>query len=431
MLAVEDDEVAHYLDRLVVPDNFLSEQAQMICHYIQKFVRQYKCAPKTHFPDVLESEIKHIPEEKRQFLLEYVFNLFTLTPNKSFVLSNLQRFIKHQNIVRGIIESSKLIEKEMYIEAERRLMEAFRININSDKEELDYFENLDSRVNSNVLLCRTLVDALDRVRGGFRREELVVFLAATNVGKTWALVHCTKAGIFQGVNVLFYSLEMGTQEIATRIDMTLTGMGTKDAVISLPHTGEKYRIFNIYENDDHRKEVLRKIAGFAGHLIIKGFPYGGLTVGKIREDINILESTKHFIPDLIIIDYADLMRSERRYDQYRHELASIYKGLREIAMEYNCTIVTASQSNRASIGAHLVTLKHFAEDIQKANIADLVLSLCQTEEEEMQNVMRLFCCKNRHGIKGFQILNHYDYNIGQFSLSSTEYRDMEEINMEK
>jgi replicative DNA helicase len=126
---------------------------------------------------------------------------------------------------------------------------------------------------------------------------------------------------------------------------------------------------------------------------------------------------------MIIIDYADLMAFETQYSDLRHNLAAVYTKLREMAMLRHLSVITASQSNRASYGARLVGLQHFAEDIQKAMIADLILSLCQTENEALQNKMRIFICKNRTGKKGVQIENLYSYEIGQFSLSSQIYVD--------
>jgi hypothetical protein len=119
------------------------------------------------------------------------------------------------------------------------------------------------------------------------------------------------------------------------------------------------------------------------------------------------------------------MAFETQFSDLRHNLAAVYTKLREIAMLRHLTVITASQSNRASYNARLVGLQHFAEDIQKAMIADLILSLCQTKNEELQNKMRIFICKNRTGRKGVQIENLYSYDIGQFSLMSQIYVERE------
>ena len=70
---------------------------------------------------------------------------------------------------------------------------------------------------------------------------------------------------------------------------------------------------------------------------------------------------------------------------------------RRLGNEFKCAVWTASQSTRQSIGKSRIGLIDFAEDIQKAAIADLVMGLCQTPEEETEGIMRIFLAKNRRG----------------------------------
>jgi replicative DNA helicase len=220
---------------------------------------------------------------------------------------------------------------------------------------------------------------------------------------------------------------MSPEWTATRVDMGIMGMGTRETVIGLPHmNNENYKVENIFSHSREVQKKLNYIASLGGRLIVRGRPQGGLSLSVLKKKLDILEVTDNFIPDMIIIDYADLMTPETNYTDLRHNLAVIYNGLRDIAVERNCVMITASQSNRASMGAKLVSLQHFAEDIQKANISDLVLSLCQTPEEKAINKMRIFCCKNRSYVVGFQVENWYSYIIGQFSLFSRFYDPKEE-----
>lgn len=422
MLSIEDNEVSQYLATFIKPANFQNDIAGILCGLITKYYAEYKCAPKEHFPDLLEEKLEHLPEAKKELLVTYVHKLYELFPNKGYVLDNLSQFVRHTNILTGIVKGAQLVEKQKYDEAEVTIKEAFRTGLRTADDGIEYLTDYASRAEPIEVLLRTEIDVLDEIIGGVCRKELSVMLASTNVGKSWILAHCGKVGLVQRQKILIYTLEMTDKWYATRIDMGITGMGTKDQTILLPHLGEKYEVRNIFE---HKTEVIKKLKflqSIGGRLIIKGMPAHGLTLTKLQTDLDILEVTRNFTPDVLIVDYADLMTPETHYDQLRHDIAAIYRGLRQIALERNCAVITASQSNRASIGAEVVSLKHFAEDIQKANIADLVLSLCQTIDEEKLSKMRIFCCKNRNGVKGFQVENWYSYHIGQFSLASRLYR---------
>ena len=85
----------------------------------------------------------------------------------------------------------------------------------------------------------------------------------------------------------------------------------------------------------------------------------------------------HFIPSLIIIDYADIMRSTHRYDTMRHELKFIYEEIRNLAMDMNVPVWTASQANRDSANSDIVGLENMSEAYGKAMVADVVIYLYQ------------------------------------------------------
>lgn len=109
---------------------------------------------------------------------------------------------------------------------------------------------------------------------------------------------------------------------------------------------------------------------------------------------------KDFIPSLIVIDYADIMRSTRSYDSLRHELKLIYEELRNLAMEMKIPVWTASQANREAANAEVVGLDNMSEAYGKAMVADVVVSLSRKQLEKSTGAGRLFVAKNRAGVDG-------------------------------
>ena len=109
---------------------------------------------------------------------------------------------------------------------------------------------------------------------------------------------------------------------------------------------------------------------------------------------------KDFVPSLIVIDYADIMRSTRTYDSLRHELKLVYEEIRNLAMELNIPIWTASQSNKEGAKSEIVGLENMGESYAKAQVADVVVSLSRKPEEKASGGGRLFVAKNRAGRDG-------------------------------
>ena len=123
----------------------------------------------------------------------------------------------------------------------------------------------------------------------FRPGELGVVVAPSGVGKTWIL---TALGAFvrQGLSVVHYSLELSEHYVGQRYDT---------------HVFSKIPSANIKERKD---EVREKIKSLKGNLLIKYFPPKGVSSKKVAQHIDKMIANDNK-PDLIIIDYADLLLS--------------------------------------------------------------------------------------------------------------------------
>ena len=136
-----------------------------------------------------------------------------------------------------------------------------------------------------------------------------------------------------------------------------------------------------------------------GKLIIKEYPTGTASILTIKNHLDKL-LLRDFKPSLIVIDYADIMRSTRSFDSLRHELKLVYEELRNLAMELNIPVWTASQANRDSANSDIVGLENMSEAYGKAMVADLVVSLSRKATEKATGEGRLFVAKNRAGRDG-------------------------------
>ena len=104
--------------------------------------------------------------------------------------------------------------------------------------------------------------------------------------------------------------------------------------------------------------------------------------------------------DLIIVDYADLLRPSSAFREKRNELESIYEELRALAQENECPIWTASQTNRSGLNAEVITMESISEAFNKCFVADFIFSISRTIEDKNTNTGRMFIAKNRNGPDG-------------------------------
>jgi replicative DNA helicase len=136
-----------------------------------------------------------------------------------------------------------------------------------------------------------------------------------------------------------------------------------------------------------------------GRLYIKEYPTNTASVFTVRSHIERLD-LKGFKPDIVIIDYADIMRSSRQFDSLRHELKLVYEELRGLAMEIGIPIWTASQSNKEGANSEIIDMTNMSEAYGKAMICDFIISISRRSHEKASGWGRLFVAKNRAGRDG-------------------------------
>lgn len=194
---------------------------------------------------------------------------------------------------------------------------------------------------------------------------------------TTSLINLGYGAVMSGHRVYHFHAEQMSQVIQARYMSRFLGVNYAD--LKTKDAGEI----------DKRLELWNQIIENNGDLIIN--KCAGGTIGSIRSFVY-----KHGYPDVIIIDYADKLVPKNRYSERRHEIASIYDEMVMMADEFNCSILTASQTHREALNKEKVDIHNLAESYEKAAIADNIFAICCTEEEVEQNKFRLRLVKVRN-----------------------------------
>jgi hypothetical protein len=119
------------------------------------------------------------------------------------------------------------------------------------------------------------------------------------------------------------------------------------------------------------------------------YPNDTLTVERMEADLDAWEREHGFVPDLIIVDYIDIMNYEGLVKDFRHAENAKWKGSRRLAQTRNALVATVTQADSASYDKKSLTKKNFSEDKRKFAHATAFYSLNQTEEEEEIGILRM------------------------------------------
>jgi replicative DNA helicase len=229
--------------------------------------------------------------------------------------------------------------------------------------------------------------------GGLGPGELGVIVAPSGVGKTWVLCALGAAAVKAGRSVVHYSLELSEHYVGQRYDTVFTQVPSA----------------NLKENKD---DVLEKIKRLKGKLLIKYFPPKGISSKKIEAHLEKMIAAGNR-PDLIIIDYADLLLSHsNKSDSTYGEQGGVYIDLRGLGGELGIPIWTASQTNRSGIDSEVIEADKVADSYAKVMNADFIMSVSRKSKDKLNNTARFHIMKNRFGPDGITFPSKMDTNKG-------------------
>jgi len=116
-----------------------------------------------------------------------------------------------------------------------------------------------------------------------------------------------------------------------------------------------------------------------------------LTIREIFSKLKLWERKYGFVPDVIVIDYADLLAPDGdMYElDYRNRINSIWKRLRRLSEEHRCLVITATQAAASSYDKPLLRRSDFSEDKRKYAHITAMYGLNQTNEEKKIGIMRI------------------------------------------
>lgn len=144
-------------------------------------------------------------------------------------------------------------------------------------------------------------------------------------------------------------------------------------------------------------------------LIIKEFPVGQLNVNQIRALLVQLKLHHDFVPEILIVDYLELLRPNRQIDAEYMAQERIAQELRGLAMEHNLLVWTATQTNRSGKKVATITDAELGDSYGKIRPADWAISLNQTEEEYEKGRMRVYVVKARDAKQHYRINASVNY----------------------
>lgn len=382
---------------IINPSYFDSDGNKLLIKMIMGYFTEYKTKPTLDVlkvkidkidSDVLKvSVVKNLKEAWRQIESE----------DLDYVKNKTLEFCRNQVIKSAIMESVELLEGQNYDGIKKVIDEAMKAGSSRDIGH-EYVEGLEERLTESVRdVVSTSWDVINEVMdGGLGKGELGVIVAPAGIGKTWMLQVLGSAAVRAGLTVVHYTLELNQTYVGLRYDTVFSGVTTANIK---------------YHQDDVRKVIER----LPGRLVIKYYPTRSATVPTLASHLKQLD-IQSIKPDLVLVDYADILRDVGGAREVRHQLGNIYEDLRGMAGEFDLPVWTASQANRSSLEEEIIDASKVAESYSKVMTADFVMSVSRKVEDKVANTARAHVIKNRFGVDGITYPVTMNTNIGKVDI---------------
>ena len=336
---------------IIKPEYFDPELRQAVA-FINQYYDDYHATPTI---DQIEAEA-NVQLKKHQITKDQI----------EYCADQVEHFCKRRAIEHAIVTAPQYISKGDYGKVETLIRDAISVSLNRDLG-LSYFSDPLERLERLSLVPQRTPTSWkefdDLLNGGLARKEILMVSANSGGGKS---IFMTNIGLLlaeQKLNVLYLTLELSEELVAQRLDTMFTG-------ISSVAWQQNYK--NI-------ASTVKQAGKGMGSITIKHMP-PGTTSNKIRAYLKEFELVMGYVPDVLIVDYLDLMGANEKVsaDNISEKDKQATEQLREILFDYNMYGITASQQNRSAIEATELNQSHIAGGLTKVNTVDVYASIIMT-----------------------------------------------------
>ena len=371
---------------LNIADSLDSEYFESSAHkwtveYISKYFSQYHTYPTI---ETLSIEIKKIENEVlRISLTDSLREAYKMADvsDLEWVEKEFSDFCKNQQMKKAIMTSVDLLNMGDYDGIRALINDAMKAG--EDKNVgLDYAVDVETRYRDDdrgtiPFPWKTFNDL---TQGGYGKGDLVLLFGNPGGGKSWGVMAMGAYAAALGYNVVHYTLELSEGYVGKRYDAIFSGI-------------------DVDKLNEHRKDVEESIAKVKGKIMIKEYAPKRASLDTIEAHLQQMEHQNEFKPDLIIIDYLDLLRTKGRKER-KDEIDDVYTDAKGLAKQLNIPIVSPSQANRTGADEDILQAKNAAGSYDKIMIGDIIISLARGRKDKVNGTGNWHFIKNRYGADG-------------------------------
>lgn len=453
--AITSTEFLKRISKDFKPEYLALPQFKKLYNWCLDYYEYYKQAPGVDIQNIFEERKVEIKKKKEvEFIDELLASLSEEFENNNktnvdYLVKQTKDYLRKRGLVLLFKKGHELVEKGKVDQAEKLLYGYKTVAESSTKvvrpfDDKDYIESVFSFDEESDLF--KMSGPLGEYIGGYKRGWLIAGLSLKKRGKTWWLQAHAIEAMMNGCKVFFASLEMLDKPMSKRFYEELTTTGKTAGTYIFPVFDCENNIYNscekecrtcrcclpesgvvegeyvpctackksiVRDGDDYifavsykklkksritSTDVKKKVDAFGsmfGRNLYRhvSYPAKSVTLRDIENELERLEANEDFVPDVIIIDYLDILANMNK----REDVGDTWAYFAGMTKKYNCLGITVMQSTQAGKSKQNLDTEDQAEHKGKGDHVDMLIAINQTEDEKDAGILRQNIILHRWG----------------------------------
>lgn len=236
------------------------------------------------------------------------------------------------------------------------------------------------------------------------RDGFISFEAPEKRGKTWMIMDVAWQGMMQGRRCAFFEVgDLSEAQALRRFAVRASRIPLEKCEykfpISIQPAGEEK--YTTCTSEDRKaaefltwaqvERACKKLtAKRSGGSLLKLATYPMSTI-SITGVMGVIEKWERdgWVPDVVVIDYADILAPVDGRDESREQVNKTWKGMRTISQTRHCLMVTATQTDADSYDTDIIDMSNYSEDKRKRAHVTGSVGINQTDDEKDMGITRL------------------------------------------
>jgi len=381
---------------VIIPSYFENQAHQWVIKEALQYFDEFHASPTLDF---LKIEVKKLDNEVlKTAIIDQLKEIYKLVnDDQEYVENEFSSFCKNQALKNALLKSVDLLADGMFDDIRLQIDTALKAGQDKNVGH-EYLKDVESRYKEEdrkvIPTPWSIIN--ERLMGGLGGGDFGLIFGSPGGGKSWTMVALGAHAVKLGLNVVHYTLELPESYIGKRYDAHFINQP-----VNTIHT--------------HKEKINKYLENLKGTLTIKEYSPGQASMSTLEGHIQKITDLG-YPPDMVIIDYVDLLKSSLNSKDEKEKLDNTYVATKALARDLNIPVWSVSQVNRAGARDEVVEGDKAAGSYNKLMITDFCMSLSRLPQDKINNTARFFIMKNRYGIDGMTYYADMDASTGHIKM---------------